>query len=143
MKRVVRIGGTVLVTVWAFEQVKKKYHEQDVMIKWHLQSRFSATAPPKQSKQKKSQKNLDLPVSSNSELPTSSENSVEENVQAQKGENLADRSTDSETSKVLERYYHLFVKNELDELFLAVGGFEILESVWDVDNWYVVARRIE
>lgn len=42
LKRIVRIGGQVLVTVWAFEQQKKKYTEQDVMIKWHLQKRFDA-----------------------------------------------------------------------------------------------------
>jgi len=42
LKRIVRVGGQVLVTVWAFEQQKKKYTEQDVMIKWHLQKRFDA-----------------------------------------------------------------------------------------------------
>src|SRR5690242_19517973 len=102
MKRVVRIGGQVLVTAWAFEQQKKKYTEQDVMIKWHLQKRFDAT-----------------PSTDNSASPASQ----------------------SAPTKVLDRYYHLFKQGELDELALEVGGLSIVQSVWDVDNWYLVLEK--
>lgn len=103
MKRIVRIGGQVLVTVWAFEQQKKKYTEQDVMIKWHLQKRFDNTKKAESSSP----------------------------------------AEESAPTKVLDRYYHLFKKGELDELALEVGGFSIVESVWDVDNWYLVLERTE
>lgn len=106
LKRIVRVGGTVLVTVWAFEQQKKKYTEQDVMIKWHLQKRFD--------------KKADQPEAAPEPA-----------------------SSDIAPTKVLDRYYHLFSKGELDELALQVGGLKIIESVWDVDNWYLLMEKTE
>jgi len=41
------------------------------------------------------------------------------------------------------RYYHLFKKGELDNLFIQAGGYQIDESVWDCDNWYVTAIKID
>ncbi|KAJ3452377.1 tRNA methyltransferase 9b-related [Anaeramoeba flamelloides] len=38
--RIVRPGGTGLVTVWAFEQKNKKYSDQDNLIPWKAQKRF-------------------------------------------------------------------------------------------------------
>ncbi|KAJ3443657.1 tRNA methyltransferase 9b-related [Anaeramoeba flamelloides] len=38
--RVIRPGGTGLVTVWAFEQKNKKFTEQDNLIPWRAQKRF-------------------------------------------------------------------------------------------------------
>jgi hypothetical protein len=56
-----------------------------------------------------------------------------------------DPSLDVPTPKgevqVFDRYYHLFKKGELDELISQIDGFEVKESVWDRDNWYVIARR--
>ena len=40
LQRIVRVGGSVVMTVWAFEQEKKKYDTQDVMIPWHLKPQF-------------------------------------------------------------------------------------------------------
>ncbi len=36
----VRKGGRVLIYVWAFEQEKKKYEDQDVLVPWHLQEKY-------------------------------------------------------------------------------------------------------
>ncbi|KAJ1768671.1 tRNA methyltransferase, has a role in tRNA modification [Coemansia sp. RSA 1813] len=44
--------------------------------------------------------------------------------------------------KVFHRYYHLFRKGELQELFEHVGKCTILENGYDRDNWYVIARKI-
>lgn len=106
----------MLVTVWAFEQKKKKYTEQDVMIKWHLQKRFDA-------EQEKAKKSALEQESSSSDAPAAAEMHAH--------------------SKVLDRYYHLFKEGELDELALQVGGLRILESVWDVDNWYLLMERTD
>jgi tRNA (uracil-5-)-methyltransferase TRM9 len=43
--------------------------------------------------------------------------------------------------QVFERYYHLFKKGELDELIAQIDGFEVIKSIWDADNWYVIAKR--
>ena len=38
--RVTKIGGKVLIYVWAMEQKEKKFTEQDNFVPWHLQKRF-------------------------------------------------------------------------------------------------------
>lgn len=42
--------------------------------------------------------------------------------------------------KVVERYYHLYRKGELEEDILEAGG-EIVESGYEKDNWWAIARR--
>ncbi|KAI9334882.1 S-adenosyl-L-methionine-dependent methyltransferase [Obelidium mucronatum] len=43
---------------------------------------------------------------------------------------------------VYQRYYHVFVKGELDKVVEAAGGLEITKSGYDRDNWYVIARKL-
>ncbi|TPX63937.1 hypothetical protein SpCBS45565_g06262 [Spizellomyces sp. 'palustris'] len=53
-------------------------------------------------------------------------------------------STPTEESNqdvVYQRYYHLFVKGELDELITRTGMATIETSGYDRDNWYCVARK--
>jgi hypothetical protein len=37
----------------------------------------------------------------------------------------------------------LFKKGELEELITRVPGFEVVQSTWDADNWYVIAKRTQ
>lgn len=39
------------------------------------------------------------------------------------------------------RYYHLFKQGELDELILRNPNTRVLQSIWDHDNWYLVAEK--
>lgn len=96
MTRILRPGGQMVITCWAFEQKKKKYAEQDVMIPWHLQKRF--------------------------EIDQSD-------------------PTDNTESKVYHRYYHLFKEGELEDLISNIEELKVVESYWDVDNWYVCAEK--
>jgi len=34
--RILRVGGQVLICVWAYEQEHKKFQQQDVFVKWNL-----------------------------------------------------------------------------------------------------------
>mmetsp|Transcript_12537 Transcript_12537/g.18944 ORF Transcript_12537/g.18944 Transcript_12537/m.18944 type:complete len:275 (+) Transcript_12537:46-870(+) len=43
---------------------------------------------------------------------------------------------------IFERFYHVFKKGELDALCEATGQCEIVSSVWDVDNWNIVIKKI-
>jgi tRNA (uracil-5-)-methyltransferase TRM9 len=150
LKRIVRVGGQVLVTVWAFEQERKKYTEQDVMVKWHLQKRFDPNAQQTGPTQKKRKKQRNAPVASSS---TSSDSSTSDTVTTSsiKTSTVPDTQSNPATtapvtetpSVVLDRYYHLFKKGELDELAIAAGGYTIVQSVWDVDNWYLLLERTE
>lgn len=96
MTRILRIGGKMVVTVWAFEQKRKKYDEQDVMIPWHLQKRFE----------------------------------------------IGQNTTDNSETKVLQRYYHLFKEGELEGIISNIPNLKLLESYWDVDNWYILVEKI-
>ncbi|KAJ3188640.1 tRNA methyltransferase, has a role in tRNA modification [Gaertneriomyces sp. JEL0708] len=49
--------------------------------------------------------------------------------------------TDGHEEVVYQRYYHLFVKDELDELVRETGMATIERSGYDRDNWYVIARK--
>ncbi|KAJ2660534.1 tRNA methyltransferase, has a role in tRNA modification [Coemansia sp. RSA 1200] len=49
---------------------------------------------------------------------------------------------ESAQSKVFHRYYHLFRKSELQELFEQVGGCTVIENGYDRDNWYIIAQKI-
>jgi tRNA (uracil-5-)-methyltransferase TRM9 len=40
------------------------------------------------------------------------------------------------------RYYHLFKKGELDDLFAQINGVEIDVSGYDRDNHYVIATKL-
>lgn len=65
MVKSVKVGGQILITVWAFEQEdektgKRKYTEQDVFVPWHLQKRWQTPADR--------QKKLDTEISSKGEI---------------------------------------------------------------------------
>jgi hypothetical protein len=42
---------------------------------------------------------------------------------------------------VYQRYYHLFIQGELDQLVEALPQTRILESGYDKDNWYVIVTK--
>ena len=35
LSRVLRVGGRVMISVWAMEQRQRKFESQDVLIPWH------------------------------------------------------------------------------------------------------------
>jgi tRNA (uracil-5-)-methyltransferase TRM9 len=39
-----------------------------------------------------------------------------------------------------QRYYHLYAKGELEEDVISAGG-AVVESGYEKDNWWVIARR--
>lgn len=45
-----------------------------------------------------------------------------------------------EPEKVVQRYYHLYKKGELEEDVKSVGG-EIVEAGYEKDNWWVICKR--
>lgn len=165
LQRVVRVGGQVVMTVWAFEQEKKKYDTQDVMIPWHLKPQFQhAPKLSKDSGERKKRKKPTKVSTGTDEEPAATKEQTEttaasaalaappplptaEQIAPQPASSSAQpaslRELSEGTFEVYERYYHLFRKGELEELILRVPGFEIVSSTWDADNWYVVARRTQ
>lgn len=44
--------------------------------------------------------------------------------------------------KVLQRYYHLYCKGELEDDMVTAGGV-VVESGYEKDNWWAVAKRAD
>ena len=154
--RIVRKGGLVLVTVWALEQ-REKYDAaravdldgeeaesppQDFLVPWRLQKAHDASSnagndsPSKNSKQSKQTRRKngaqaqDVATSAADSAPVATESGDNTNTSANGG-----------ISRSFHRFYHLFCKNELDDLFVKAGA-EIVATEYDHDNHYVVARKV-
>lgn len=42
LARVLRIGGRLIISVWAMEQTHRKFESQDVLVPWHRPQRLSS-----------------------------------------------------------------------------------------------------
>lgn len=120
MIRVMRVGATGLIFVWAFEENKSvRRHkltvldgnEQDVLVPWSM-NEFKGQ-----------------------ELESKSNKGEPESKRIKKDKDYGDGDGGS-----YQRYYHLFKKGELDELVKEAGG-TILDSGYDRDNWYVKFQK--
>lgn len=118
MIRVMRVGATGLIFVWAFEENKSvRRHkltvldgnEQDVLVPWSM-NEFKGQ-----------------------ELESKSNKGEPESKRIKKDKDYGDGGS-------YQRYYHLFKKGELDELVKEAGG-TILDSGYDRDNWYVKFQK--
>ena len=47
-----------------------------------------------------------------------------------------------EDNKVFSRYYHMFKEGELDALIKEIPNLNIIKSVWDHENWYVIIEKV-
>ncbi|KAJ3282334.1 tRNA methyltransferase, has a role in tRNA modification [Borealophlyctis nickersoniae] len=119
--RVVKPGGRVLVFVWALEQQgRRKFTEQDVFVPWHLPKHRKPGGGTQQDAGAGAGAAVDGQTDSGGTTPV----------------------TASDTGDVVyQRYYHLFVKGELDELFRDAGCVREMISGYDRDNWYVIATK--
>ena len=50
-------------------------------------------------------------------------------------------STETKSDVLLSRYYHLFKEGELIQIFKSIPGIEALDSGFDQENWWVIARK--
>jgi tRNA (uracil-5-)-methyltransferase TRM9 len=108
-------GGKALIYVWALEQKDSRRgwdegHEQDVMVPWVL----------KQKKEKEVKRKKDRDT-------VTQEGGSEEKEKTAEGD------------KTFLRYYHLYRKGELESDIEQAGGV-VLESGYEKDNWWAIAR---
>jgi ubiquinone/menaquinone biosynthesis C-methylase UbiE len=127
MHRILKLGGKLLIYVWAFEQDGKKYETQDVFVPWHLQKIHD-----KSKKEKEEQKSEETAET----VPKSEESKeISEDKKIKKAEN------EKEKEKVFKRYYHMFKENELNILINKVEGLEIVKTYYDTANWCVISQK--
>ncbi|KAI8049060.1 hypothetical protein BDF22DRAFT_746459 [Syncephalis plumigaleata] len=109
-------SGQLLIFVWAMEQQGRRKFDPahpDVFVPWVTK----ANQLPKAQREE--------------QVTTSTSNEV--TVEAQEKE--------QEEAQVYQRYYHLFVQGELDQLVEALPQTRILESGYDKDNWYLIVTK--
>lgn len=115
--RVIRVGGTALITVWAYEQTKK-YEDQDVFVTWNLHKGY-------EDQNKAAQQHTS-------------------NVMEGQSEAKDDVLINPESgATIYKRYYHLFKEGELEDLISSLEGVEIVKSYLERENWCVIIKKIE
>eukprot|EP01025_Chloroclados_australasicus_P030710 TRINITY_DN30903_c0_g1_i2.p1 TRINITY_DN30903_c0_g1~~TRINITY_DN30903_c0_g1_i2.p1 ORF type:complete len:368 (-),score=35.30 TRINITY_DN30903_c0_g1_i2:233-1336(-) len=123
LKRVVKVGGQVLVTVWAVEQENpqktiakwekmEEGEEGDYLVPWHLP--FHRVEAGRIIGQQQSE---------------SDEFGIGE-VDQKKG------------AIVFKRYYHLYKEGELEGLVQKMNGVKVIDSFFDSSNWCVIFERV-
>jgi len=55
--------------------------------------------------------------------------------------NLQKKGIAKGNNKVLNRYYHLFKKGELENLVLSIPGLQIIDSYYDHENWSIIGSK--
>ncbi|KAJ3095013.1 tRNA methyltransferase, has a role in tRNA modification [Physocladia obscura] len=147
LARVLKSGGKLLIFVWALEQEdgsRRRFETQDVFVPWNLAKAKSTpvTAAGNQTNAKKTsitdfrddtndgENKMKLEQALNA-LNLDPNHGVERTVVKSGNENV-----------VYQRYYHVFVRGELDSVVEAAGGLQIETSGYDRDNWYIVANKL-
>ena len=116
--RIVKPGGRVLVTVWAYEQ-DKKFPKQDLFVPWNLQDNFH-------------KKNLEEGIE---------DEGLIKDVKPVEDEMVEKYKDEDKNAVVYKRYYHLFVDGELKKLLNDVPEAEMIDYFYNRDNWCIVLRK--
>ena len=114
--RILRVGGQVLIYVWAYEQEHKKFQQQDVFVKWNLQDSYKKGQKAEEEK-------------SNPEQTSFIETAIPD---------------EQKKTTVYHRYYHMFLQGELEKLITNnfEGKLEIKDGFFDHANWVVVCEKV-
>jgi len=162
--RVVRPGGSALFYVWALEQEKRRYEQQDVFVPWHLQAHYRKSGKGEagegggaknKKKREKRKKGGDGEAAvcdggKEEEKEEKKSSDVGEGVEvdgkseskgAEQAKSSGEGDEEEEGEVVLKRYYHMFVQGELEELVAEVDGCNVMESYFDHANWCCVVRK--
>ncbi|KAJ3021411.1 UNVERIFIED_CONTAM: tRNA methyltransferase, has a role in tRNA modification [Siphonaria sp. JEL0065] len=139
--RILKPGGKVLIFVWALEQEdgsKRRFEKQDVFVPWNLDKKSFGGKKKEERKSKKevleeeeAKKKEEALSHGFTALALNPEEAEPKLVVKSGNENI-----------VYQRFYHVFVKGELDQVVEAAGGVEITTSGYDRDNWYVIATKL-
>jgi len=132
--RILRSEGLTLIYVWAFEQEKRKFRQQDVFVPWKLRNKNQPGTLANAN---------ELEEGGGGVLGKEQEKLVETNSSDHVTHQQQEGTVMAQGGGVLQRYYHVFKKGELEELVTATDLFDIIESQYDNDNWVVLAKKKE
>lgn len=118
MHRILKVGGKILVLVWAYEQEHKKFTTQDVFVPWHLQDTYEENKAETSSKD------------ATPEDSTFIETAIKDK---------------DKKATVYHRYYHVFREHELEKLIMENFDeqLKIVDRYFDHANWVVVCEKLK
>ncbi|ETW42463.1 hypothetical protein PFNF135_03125 [Plasmodium falciparum NF135/5.C10] len=127
MVRCTKIGGRILIYVWAYEQQEnvvgnRKFDSQDIFVPWYFQQQYKTEG-------------YDDDAEGEGEEEPEKENEKE------KEESHKFKPVKKDLVK-LERYYHVFKKEELYELCNSIEEVKVEKFYFDCNNWGIILRKI-
>ena len=113
LQRICKVGGKILIYVWAFEQ-ERKFTTQDVFVPWHLHDTYEKKGDGEEQKE-----------------------TIRKEVNIEQNTGFIETAIKDEMKKstIYHRYYHVFKKGELEKLIEEIPGLEIHRSFYDHANW--------
>jgi len=117
LKRILKPGGKMLVYVWAMEQEKIAFGQQDVLVPWHMEQKYVEELVNK-----------------------------EDSTSAKIKEMIEHSPTITKQDKkyvVFQRYYHVFRKGELTSLIHEIPHLQTEPEEFDHANWVVLATKTQ
>ena len=138
--RILNTGGKALIYVWAMEQ--KVNNEQSKYISTKRNEEFSVNLTETIEKIENEEKTIDYHV--NRTEFTQQDLFVPFSKKPQ-NVNKNQQTTDQNVNKMetYYRFYHLFMKGELEQLCVeACSNVEIVDSYYDDGNWCVILRKL-
>lgn len=125
--------GEALIFVWALEQKNSRRgwdegHEQDVLVPWVLKANSNRSKARPRSIESLDPEASALMTGAETVPPTDDEKT-----------NIMPPPAPSPPT-TYQRYYHLYRRGEVEEDIVTAGG-EVVQSGYDRDNWWCIARR--
>ncbi|ETB58920.1 hypothetical protein YYC_03674 [Plasmodium yoelii 17X] len=112
MVRCTKVGGKILIYVWAYEQKEnvvgnRKFDSQDIFVPWYLQQQHMS----------------------------------ETNVENDSSDKIAYTPAPKNLLK-FQRYYHVFKREELYGLCTSINGIHVEDFFFDNNNWAILLKKI-
>jgi hypothetical protein len=137
----------MLIFVWALEQQgKRKFDAQDVFVPWTFPTKVFNKAKNGESSgsntaETPTAKNSGKSIKSSPATVAPTESAPSSSSSASPPAEEGGKPKEEEKDVVYQRFYHVFVEGELNQLVEAAGGVKITEHGYDRDNWYVIATK--
>uniref|UniRef100_A0A0M3IFT0 Methyltransf_11 domain-containing protein n=1 Tax=Ascaris lumbricoides TaxID=6252 RepID=A0A0M3IFT0_ASCLU len=117
-------SGQILIYAWAFEQPNGSFKSQDVLVPWHLHENPS-----------------------NGHRLASLMIGIEEQLAEELSETILAEAIQEALSTLQKvtfyRFYHVFKKDELEELVAMVPSLRIISVQYDYANWCLLAEKCD
>ncbi|XP_017778617.1 PREDICTED: uncharacterized protein LOC108564174 [Nicrophorus vespilloides] len=139
LARVLRIGGRLIISVWAMEQNHRKFESQDVLVPWHRHHKLSSPSLELTSTTNTSEDDCHLPYHAYSQISDSDSNKSNRTKKRGKtrsrGRSIDPRVSNSPSSSSLSspnETCYSFVRRAIQKL---AGGRRAVHKPWFLDTW--------